>query len=261
VQTGKAIMAAAAPSLKRLMLELGGNDGAIVLDDADPDPDQVALLLFQSAFILSGQVCQAIKRLYVHRSKYDAVVERLAAIASSVVVGAPSEPGVVVGPLTTAAQLERIAELVDDARARGGEVRAGDHRLDRDGYFYAPTIVTGLSDSDRLVAEEQFGPALPVLVYDDVEEAIERANATEYGLSASVWTSDPERGAAIGRRLVGGSVWVNKHAGVDPGIPFGGMRQSGLGRESGLAGLLGFTELRTVTVAAPAPAAPQKVEA
>lgn len=248
VETGKAIMAAAAPTLKRLTLELGGNDAAIVLDDADVD--RVALPIFQAAFILSGQVCQAIKRLYVHRSKYDALVDRLAAIASSVTVGAPFEPDVVMGPLTTASQLERVAELVEDARVHGGEVRAGGRRLERAGFFYAPTIVTGLTDADRLVAEEQFGPALPVLAYDDIEEAIERANATDYGLSASVWTRDPERGAEVGRRLVGGSVWVNKHAGVDPGIPFGGMRRSGLGRESGLAGLLGFTELRTVTVAA-----------
>ncbi|WP_017934557.1 aldehyde dehydrogenase family protein [Nocardioides sp. Iso805N] len=248
VETGKAIMAAAAPTLKRVTLELGGNDAAIVLDDADPDV--VAEPLFRSAFMLSGQVCQAIKRLYVHRSKYDAVVERLAAIASAVVVGAPFEPDVAVGPLTTAAQRDRVEELVEDARAHGGQIRAGGHRLDRPGCFYAPTIVTGLSDSDRLVAEEQFGPALPVLVYDDLEDAITRANGTPYGLSASVWTSDPARGEEVGRRLVGGSVWINKHAGVDPGIPFGGMRQSGIGRESGLAGLLGFTELRTVTVPA-----------
>lgn len=254
VETGRAIMAAAAPTLKRLTLELGGNDAALVLDDADPDA--VAGPLFRSAFILSGQVCQAIKRLYVHRSIHDAVVERLAAIASSAVVGAPFEPGVVMGPLTTAAQLERVAGLVDDARAAGGEIRAGGTRLDRPGYFYAPTIVTGLTDADRLVAEEQFGPALPVLAYDDVEEAVARANGTPYGLSASVWTSDPRRGAEVGRRLVGGSVWVNRHAGVDPGIPFGGMRQSGLGRESGIAGLLGFTELRTVTVPAAVLASP-----
>jgi acyl-CoA reductase-like NAD-dependent aldehyde dehydrogenase len=248
VETGKAIMAAAAPTLKRLTLELGGNDAAIVLDDADPDV--VAEPLFRAAFILGGQVCQAIKRLYVHRSRYDAVVGRLAAIAAAVPVGAPFEPDVAVGPLTTAAQRDRVEELVEDARAHGGEILAGGHRLDRPGYFYAPTIVTGLADEDRLVAEEQFGPALPVLVYDDLEDAIARANGTPYGLSASVWTSDPERGAEVGRRLVGGSVWVNKHAGVDPGIPFGGMRHSGVGRESGLAGLLGFTELRTVTVPA-----------
>ncbi|WP_300679617.1 aldehyde dehydrogenase family protein [Nocardioides sp.] len=257
VETGRAIMAAAAPSLKRLTLELGGNDAAIVLDDADPDT--IAEGLFQSAFILSGQVCQAIKRLYVHRSVYDAVVERLAAIATAVPVGAPTEPGVAVGPLTTEQQLRRVEELVEDARAAGGQIRAGGHRLERPGYFYAPTIVTGLTDADRLVAEEQFGPALPVLVFDEIDEVVERANGTPYGLSASVWTSDPARGAEVGRRLVGGSVWVNKHAGVDPGIPFGGMRQSGIGRESGLAGLLAFTELRTITVPGGTAAATEEV--
>jgi len=243
---GRSIMAAAAGTLKRVILELGGNDAAIVLDDADPDA--VAPGLFFSSFLLSGQVCQAIKRLYVHRSQYDAVVERLVAIAEAAQLGEPFDEGVTMGPLTTPAQRDRVAALVEDARARGGRVRTGGHAVERPGYFYAPTIVTDLDDDAPLVAEEQFGPALPVLVYDDLDDAIERANGTPYGLSASVWTSDVARGAEVARRLVGGSLWINRHAGVDADIPFGGMRQSGLGRESGLAGLLGYTELRTLAV-------------
>lgn len=245
-EVGRSIMAAAAASLKRVILELGGNDAAIVLDDADPDA--VAAGLFFSSFLLSGQVCQAIKRLYVHRSLFDAVVDRLVAIAQSAHLGDPFDPAVTMGPLTTAAQRDRVAALVEDARGRGGCIRTGGHPLDRPGFFYAPTIVTGLPDDAPLVAEEQFGPVLPVLVYDELDDAIARANSTEYGLSASVWTSDVTRGAAVARRLVGGSLWINRHAGVDPDIPFGGMRQSGVGREGGLAGLLGYTELRTLAV-------------
>jgi acyl-CoA reductase-like NAD-dependent aldehyde dehydrogenase len=141
-----------------------------------------------------------------------------------------------------------VAALVDDARAAGGVVVTGGAPADRPGYFYPPTIVTGLSDDDALVAEEQFGPALPVLAFDDEDEAVARANGTPFGLSASVWASDVEHAAEVAQRLVAGSVWVNRHAGVEPQIPFGGMRRSGIGRESGLAGLLSYTESRTVEV-------------
>ncbi|WP_244928007.1 aldehyde dehydrogenase family protein [Nocardioides sp. W7] len=246
VRTGRAIMVNAAASLKRLTLELGGNDAAIVL--ADADPSVVGAQLFRSAFMNSGQVCQAIKRLYVAREVYDAVVAELVKAAEAARLGGPTEDGATFGPLTTAEQLAVVAELVEDARARGGQIRTGGAPADRAGHFYPPTVVTGLEDTARLVAEEQFGPALPVLVFDDVAEAVERANSTEFGLSASVWTSDPVHGAEVAEQLVAGSVWVNRHAGVEPHIPFGGMRQSGIGRESGLTGLLAYTETRTIEI-------------
>jgi acyl-CoA reductase-like NAD-dependent aldehyde dehydrogenase len=244
VPTGRAIMAGAAPTLKRLVLELGGNDAAIVLEDADPA--LVAPLLFRSAFINSGQVCQAIKRLYVHRSVYDAVVDGLVACAEAARLGGPLEEGSTFGPLTTAAQLAIVEELVSDASARGGVVRTGGRPADRPGHFYPPTIVTGLDDDAPLVATEQFGPALPVLVFDDVEEAVTRANGLELGLSASVWGSDLDRASQVATRLQAGSVWINRHAGVEAEIPFGGLKQSGIGRESGREGLLSFTETRTI---------------
>lgn len=244
VPTGRAIMASAAPTLKRLVLELGGNDAAIVLDDVDPA--EVAPQLFRIAFLNSGQVCQAIKRLYVHRSVHDAVVEGLVAAAEAARLGGPSDEGATFGPLTTSAQREVVAGLVEDARAHGGQVLTGGRAADRAGWFYPPTIVTGLDDDARLVAEEQFGPVLPVLVYDDVTDAVVRANGTPFGLSASVWGRDVERAAAVAEQLQAGSVWINRHAGVETEIPFGGFKQSGLGREGGREGLLAFTETRTV---------------
>lgn len=246
VGTGRAIMASAAPTLKRLTLELGGNDAAVVLDDVDPAV--VGPHLFRAAFLNSGQVCQAIKRLYVARPVYDAVVAELVRAAGIVRLGGPTEDGATFGPLTTADQLGIVEGLVDDARSRGAVVRCGGHRLSRPGHFYPPTVVTGLDDSAPLVAQEQFGPALPVLPFDDVDEAVARANGTEFGLSASVWSADVDRAALVARRLVAGSVWINRHAGVEPGIPFGGMCQSGLGREGGLEGLLRYTESRTIEI-------------
>lgn len=244
--TGRAIMASAAAGLKRVVLELGGNDAAIVLDDVDPTV--VGPALFRSAFINSGQVCQAIKRLYVAREVHDEVVAEIVRAAEQARLGGPDDQGATFGPLTTPAQMGIVSELVEDARAAGGTVLCGGARADRAGNFYPPTVVTGLGDSDRLVAEEQFGPALPVLAFDTVEEALARANGTDFGLSASVWTGDVERGAQVAAQLVAGSVWINRHAGVEPHIPFGGLKQSGIGRESGLAGLLGYTETRTVEI-------------
>jgi acyl-CoA reductase-like NAD-dependent aldehyde dehydrogenase len=247
--TGQSIMKSAAPTLKRIVLELGGNDAAIVLPDADPA--QVAEGIFMGSFILSGQVCQAIKRLYVHRSVHDELVEALAGIAEAQVLGTPDEPDTTMGPLTTRAQAERVAELVEDARSRGAVVRTGGRPADRAGYFYEPTIVTHVPTDARLVTEEQFGPALPIIAYDDVDDAVRQANDTDYGLGGSVWSSDPEAAAQVARRLQAGSVWVNAHATIHPAVPFGGVKQSGIGREGGIAGLEAYAETRTVHLPAP----------
>ena len=244
VATGKKVAAAAAPDLKRTTLELGGNDPAIVLDDADVDT--VVDRLFWGAFQNNGQVCSAIKRAYVPEALHDAIVEGLAERARSVKVGAGTEPGVQLGPINNRPQYDRVRELVDDALAAGAVAAAGGRPVDGDGYFFEPTIVTNISDGVRLVDEEQFGPALPVITYRDVEEVVERANATHFGLSGSVWGTDIDRATQIAEQLECGTAWVNTHLALAPHQPFGGAKWSGIGVENGTWGLLGFCEPQVV---------------
>lgn len=245
VPTGRRVNAAGAGDLKRVTLELGGNDPAIVL--ADADIGSIAHSLFWSAFVNSGQACAAVKRVYVHRSRHRELVEALAATASSSTVGTPSE-GAELGPLITAPQLGRVADLVDDAARRGATLATGGAAPERPGYFYEPTIVSTEDDALAIVAEEQFGPALPVLPFDDVDDAIERANATEFGLGSSVWTADSEHGLAVADRLRAGMTWINSHAVAPVYQPFGGIKSSGLGVENGRWGLESFTDVHVVRV-------------
>jgi acyl-CoA reductase-like NAD-dependent aldehyde dehydrogenase len=244
--TGSKVMAGAAGLLKRITLELGGNDAGIVLDDVDPA--EAAPKLFQSAFQNSGQVCIAMKRLYVHESIYDEMCDALAEIADRTIVGDGLQQGTQLGPLQNRMQFERVKELLDDAR-RHGTVIAGGTGLDQPGFFIRPTIVRDITDGTRLVDEEQFGPVLPVIKYKDPEDAIARANASPWGLGGSVWSSNPERAYAVAEKLDAGTVWVNKHAELDPGIPFGGAKQSGLGTELGHEGLNEFTQLKIINIA------------
>lgn len=247
VATGKKVAQSAAPDLKRLTLELGGNDAAIVLPDVDPK--QMAQKLFWGAFENSGQVCSAIKRLYVHEKVYPALLDELTELARSVRVGDGLESETQLGPVNNRPQFERVIELVEDAKRSGGKPVTGGQPLESSGYFYPPTLITDISEGTRLVDEEQFGPALPVLVYRDVAEAVERANATKYGLSGSVWSSDPQKGAEVAAQLECGTSWVNTHLAILPHLPFGGAKWSGIGVENGPWGLLGFTEIQTVHMA------------
>ncbi len=246
VATGIRVASAAAPDLKRLTLELGGNDAAIVLPDLDPG--RIARELFWGAFANSGQVCSAIKRLFVHESRYDEMVAALAELARGVRMGPGLDPEIELGPVNNLPQLERVETLVEEARAAGARIACGGRRLEGEGYFYEPTIVADAAEGMRLVDEEQFGPALPVLRYRDPEEALARANATSYGLSGSVWCADPARGAELAGRLECGTAWVNQHLVILPFTPFGGHKHSGLGVENGLPGLLGFTESQTLHI-------------
>ncbi|HKE12712.1 MAG TPA: aldehyde dehydrogenase family protein [Myxococcota bacterium] len=247
VATGKKISVAAAPDLKRVTLELGGNDAAIVL--ADVNPKQVAEKLFWGAFSNSGQICSAIKRLYVHEDVYQPIVDELTSLAKNVKMGDGLDPQTQLGPINNKPQLERVAELVDDAKRAGAKILAGGQRRAGGGYFYEPTLVAGISDGTRLVDEEQFGPALPILSFRKVEDAIERANATHFGLSGSVWTRDLERGKALASELECGTGWVNQHLAIVPFAPFGGSKWSGIGYENGPYGLAAFTELQVINSA------------
>ena len=245
VPTGKKIMRAAAEDLKRVTLELGGNDPAIVLPDVDPA--QVAPRLFWGAFTNSGQICIAIKRLYVHERTYRPLVDALAALARQVKLGDGLEPDTELGPINNRPQFERVRELVDDARRAGGKVEVGGAPLSRPGYFYPPTLVTGVGEGVRLVDEEQFGTALPVIPYADVEDAVAQANRSHYGLGGSVWTADVRRGEEIAQRLECGTAWVNQHIDTGAFAPFGGMKWSGIGRENGRWGIEEFCELQVVS--------------
>ncbi len=245
--TGRSIMASGAANLKRLTLELGGNDAAIVLPDANVD--KIAAKIFAKAFGNSGQICAAVKRVYVHDSLHDALADKLAEMARAAVVGAGSEAGSQFGPVQNRAQFDLVRSLADDARAKGGRFLAGGEPIERDGYFFPLSIVVDVTDGMRIVDEEQFGPVLPVIRYSDPEDALARANANENGLGGSVWSSDVDAAIALAQRLECGTAWVNDHASISPDAPFGGAKQSGIGTEFGLYGLEEYMQLQTIRVA------------
>jgi acyl-CoA reductase-like NAD-dependent aldehyde dehydrogenase len=244
--TGHKVMASAAKTLKRITLELGGNDAGIVLDDVDPK--KVAPGIFEGAFQNSGQVCLAIKRLYVHESVYDEICNELVTIANSTVVDDGLKQGTKLGPLQNKMQYEKVKGFLDDAR-KNGNIVAGGEVMDRPGYFVQPTIVRDIKEGSKLVDEEQFGPVLPVIKYSNNDEVIRRANATHYGLGASVWSSDLDRAHAVASRIEAGTVWINQHLDMAPHIPFGGAKHSGIGTEFAEEGLAEFTQLQIINVA------------
>jgi acyl-CoA reductase-like NAD-dependent aldehyde dehydrogenase len=243
IPTGKKIAAAAAPDLKRVTLELGGNDAAIVLDDADPG--KIAKGIFWGAFYNAGQVGCAIKRVYAPATRYEELVEALAAQAESVKLGDGALEDTEMGPINNGPQFYWFAKVVDEAVKEGARVAAGGSPQ-WEGYFYRPTVLADTPDGSRIVTEEQLGPALPVLPYRDLEDALDRANATKFGLSGSVWTADPARGAKVAAELECGTVWINTHLANTPHQPFGGFKWSGIGIENGLWGLDEFSEFQVV---------------
>jgi len=243
METGREIMRNAGGSLKRVSLELGGNDPAIVLNDFSM---KNLSSLFWSSFRNAGQICIAVKRLYVHESLFGEFVDRYSEIASRVKVGYGMDEGVQMGPVNNPEQLAVVEDLVADARERGARIVTGGERIQKPGYFHSPTVVTDVCEDARIVREEQFGPVVPIIPYSDEEEALRRANSLEYGLGASIWTSDVERGHELARRVESGTVWVNTHMVVDPMAPFGGMKKSGLGRELGIWGLNEYVNMQTI---------------
>lgn len=248
--TAKQVMTACAQSLKDVQFELGGNDAAIVLEDVDLDSAVPALV--QAVFRRSGQFCFAVKRIYVAEPVYRRFVEAFCAQVDEIRVGHPNTPGTTMGPVISSAKVDHIRTLVADAERHGAVVRELGQYLDVDpasGYYLRPYVVTDADDQLKIVAEEQFGPAVPILSFCDDDEAVRRANATEYGLCGSVWSTDIERATRIANRLECGRVYINAHRGSEYGhplMPFGGVKQSGIGWSNGAYGVAAFTQYHSV---------------
>ena len=246
VPVGKRIAEVAARDLTRVSLELGGNDASIVL--ADTDLDKYAEDIFWGAFRNSGQICIASKRLYIQEEIYEDLLNRLVKMANSVKIGNGLDNTNSMGPINNLSQLELVEELVADAKSHGGEVLCGGNRLPGDGYFYPPTIISNISEGVRLVDEEQFGPVLPAMKFKDIDEVISRVNRSRLGLAGSVWCGDIKQGQEIAKQIESGMVWVNHILGSHPKAPFGGMKESGVGREGGNWGPELMSELQAVTI-------------
>ncbi|WP_370031146.1 aldehyde dehydrogenase family protein [Qipengyuania mesophila] len=245
--TGKKIMEGASGDLKRITLELGGNDASIVLPDADVE--KVAEQLFWSSFSNAGQVCIAAKRVYIHKDIYDDLSKAITEYAKTVVVGDGSQQGTGVGPIQNKKQYERVLELIQDAKDNGYKfLTGGDKDPSGTGYYVPITILDNPPEDARIVAEEQFGPVMPLLKFDTIDEVIERANNSEYGLAGAVWTKDTDKGVEIAEQLETGTVWINEFMQLSPFAPFGGHKQSGFGAEYGVDGLKEFTYPQVITV-------------
>ncbi len=242
--TGRSVMAAAAPTLKRLTLELGGNDAAIVLEDVDVKA--TAQKVFAMAFLNSGQVCMSIKRIYVQSTIYDAMCDELARLAEGTKIGHGLDPSTQLGPLQNQRQFNAVKQVLEEL-PRHGKVIAGG-TTQQPGFFIRPTLVRDIVEGNSVVDQEIFGPVRSILKFDSIDEAVARANSSQYGLGASVWTKDLARGATIAARLEAGSAWVNQHCAIAPHIPIGGVKQSGLGREFSRDGLLEYTTSQSLVV-------------
>ncbi|NUH64028.1 aldehyde dehydrogenase family protein [Sulfitobacter sp. S0837] len=239
--TGQKVMQSSAETMKRLTLEMGGNDAGIVLPDADPQG--IAENLFWGAFINNGQTCAAMKRLYVHDDIHDAVCSALVAYARNIKAGEGTQEGSMLGPVQNQMQFDKLSRLVDQAKDHGQVLLGG---APGEGLFYPPTIIAGMSADDPLVYEEQFGPALPIIRYTDLEDALAQANALDVGLGGSVWSADKEAAKEVAKRMECGSVWINSHGMIQPNAPFGGVKKSGFGVEFGEEGLKEYTDIQVI---------------
>jgi len=247
IAAGKQIVKDAAGTLKRTTMELGGNDAGIVLDDADPAA--IAQDVFWGAFINTGQTCAALKRLYVPDSLYEQVCEELVKVAQSSPMGVGLSEENVLGPLQNAKQYKIVKDLVQAAKDSGARVLlGGEPDDDAVGHFYPATLVADIDNDNPLVTEEQFGPALPIIRYTDLEQAIEWANGLDVGLGSSVWSSDKERAVQVASRIEAGTTWINKHGAIDPRMPFGGAKESGYGLEFGVEGLKHVAQPHVINV-------------
>jgi acyl-CoA reductase-like NAD-dependent aldehyde dehydrogenase len=252
--TGRKVMASAAGNLKRITLELGGNDPAIVMPDVDIEA--TAKELFWASFQNSAQFCVAAKRLYIHASIYDAFAKALVNYAATVRVGDGSHQGIDLGPIQNRMQFDKLKELLADAKANDLTFLAGGDIPEGAGFFVPITIIDNPPEKSRVVVEEAFGPVLPLLKFTDVDDVIARANDTDYGLAASVWSKDIDQAQAIASRIEAGTVWINEVHSFSPHVAFGGHKQSGIGIENALDGLAEYTNAQTIVTnrSAPTPA-------
>ncbi|GMA56773.1 hypothetical protein GCM10025858_12760 [Alicyclobacillus sacchari] len=253
-KTATHIMKSASDTIKNMTLELGGNDAALVLSDFDVNDERAMRRLVISNFLTTGQICMIAKRVYVHRSIYTAFVEKYIEAANKWIrVGDAFHPDVTVGPINNLPQVRHVERLIEDAKSRGAQViplgRILDENVFAKGYFMQPTLVLGAGYDDPIVVEEQFGPTVPVLPYDDEEQGIQLVNNSIYGLTSSVW-GEEEHALRVARRIEAGTTMINTAAiqGLDIRYPFGGFKQSGIGREYGVEGLLGYTELHVINI-------------
>ncbi len=247
IATGKKVMGSAAQHLKRVTLELGGNDAGIILPGTNIEP--LLEKLFWGCFINAGQTCAALKRLYVHQDQYDEIVKKFSEYVAKIPVGNGLDPQNLIGPVSNKMQLDKVAAYVDDARARGATIVTGGVRPKSPGFFYPLTVIANAADDMRVVKEEQFGPVIPIVKYKTVDEAIGRANALDVGLGGSVWGNDPQEAARLANRLECGTAWVNQHGTLHPMAPFGGVKCSGIGVEFNIDGLKEYTTVQVINVA------------
>jgi acyl-CoA reductase-like NAD-dependent aldehyde dehydrogenase len=247
IATGKKVMESASRSLKRITLELGGNDAGIVLPGTRIEP--LLEKLFWGCFINAGQTCAALKRLYVHESQYEEVVAKLAAYAEKIPVGDGLDPQTLIGPISNRMQLEKVQALVEDARNGGARIVSGGGKSRERGFIYPLTVIADATDEMRVVKEEQFGPVIPVLRYRTIDEALRRANSLDVGLGGSVWGNDVDEALKYAQQLECGTAWVNQHGTLHPLAPFGGVKCSGMGVEFNVDGLREYTTVQVVNAA------------
>ncbi|MBK5541085.1 aldehyde dehydrogenase family protein [Pseudomonas sp. TH05] len=246
-EVGKGVGVAALQNMTRFALELGGKNPMIVLADADiPKAIQGALL---GGLLNQGQVCAAASRFYVQRSRYQAFVDGLAAAVAGMSIGAGMDPSAAINPLVSRKQQQSVLKHIELAREQGARLVAGGKALNLDGFFVQPTVLADVDHSMAVAHEEVFGPVLSVIPFDDEDSAIALANDSPYGLAASLWTNDLTKAMNLVPRIQAGTVWVNAHVLLDPNMPFGGVKQSGMGREFGRAVIEAYTELKSVCIA------------